>query len=84
LIRKNDDLGHSKVAILTNPGRDLEVVRKFSRITVPRALVKIRGFDEETEALNWLRESNAVWLACFLAFVLYAARLQLDAQFFAL
>lgn len=58
LLQKNDDLAEMKMAFLANPGRDLDVGRKFVDMVKSRSLARIEVFDDEAAALDWLADRD--------------------------
>jgi hypothetical protein len=72
LQEKNDSLAHSKIAILANPGRDLDVATRFRDLTRHGVRAKVEAFDREDEALRWLRGSEGGWVMSILPFLLWA------------
>jgi hypothetical protein len=53
-VRKNHELAHTPIAVLMATPEDMEIGRRFGQITGKRSLAELRGFLNESEAIQWL------------------------------
>lgn len=69
LLEKNDVLAHTKLAILANPGPDLDVAHRFKQLAQTGSHAAIEVFDTEETAINWLRSPATTWVNALLPLV---------------
>lgn len=55
LIGKNPYLAHSRIALLSKPGRDFRLITGFMDLARQASLAEIEAFHDETAALEWLQ-----------------------------
>ena len=58
LVVKNPFLARTRIAALSNPGRDFHVITKFKEIVGDASLAEIEAFYDETAAIEWLHQPN--------------------------
>jgi hypothetical protein len=69
LLEKNDILAHTKLAILANPGRDLDIAHRFKLLAQTGSHAAIEVFETEETAIDWLRGSGGTWVNMLLPLV---------------
>ena len=66
LQEKNDALAGTRIAILANPGPDLDIVVRFRDLTKNGVFARVEAFGREEDAIRWLRSSEGGWVMSFL------------------